>query len=63
MRPGKGPSPGVTCSLDAKSVTSGAARNTVDEYRLKPLQREVARPIWELKSGSQNGNPAYLMKR
>jgi hypothetical protein len=35
---------------------SGANGNTVDRYRLKPLQRAVVRPIRELDADSQNGN-------
>ncbi len=56
MRPEKGSFRGVACSPEAKPASSGAAGNTVDQYRLKPLQRAVVRPIWELKSESQNGN-------
>jgi hypothetical protein len=38
-----------------KPAPSGTAGNTVDQYRLKPLQTEVVRPIRELESESQNG--------
>ena len=31
-----------------------------DQYRAKSLQREVVRPIWELKSESQNGNSGFI---
>ena len=34
----------------------GAAGRTVDQYRAKPLQREVVQPIRELEQESQNGN-------
>jgi hypothetical protein len=54
--PGKRVISGVACSPEAKPAPSGAAGNTVDQYRLKPLQREVVRPIRELESESQNGN-------
>jgi hypothetical protein len=57
MRPGKEFFQGVACSLEAKPAPSGANGNTVDQYRLKPLQREVVRPIRELEAESQNGNP------
>ena len=56
MRPGKGSFRGVACSPEAKTGPSGAAGNTVDQYRLKPLRREVVRPTRELESESQNGN-------
>jgi hypothetical protein len=56
MRPGKGSFPGVTCSPEAKPAPFGAAGRTVDQYRAKPLQREVVRPIRELEQESQNGN-------
>jgi hypothetical protein len=56
MRPEKGSFRGVACSPEAEPASSGAAGNTVDQYQLTPLQREVVRPIWELKSESQNGN-------
>jgi hypothetical protein len=46
MRPGKGSFPGVTCSPEAKPAPFGAAGRTVDQYRAKPLQREVVRPIY-----------------
>jgi len=57
MRPGKESFQDVACSLEAKPAPSGANGNTVDQYRLKPLQREVVRPIRELEAESQNGNP------
>jgi hypothetical protein len=44
IRPGKGSFRGVACSPEAKPAPSGAAVNTIDQYRLKPLQREVVRP-------------------
>jgi hypothetical protein len=56
MRPGKGFFRGVACSPEAKPTPSGANGNTVDRYRLKPLQRAVVRPIRELEVESQNGN-------
>jgi hypothetical protein len=39
-----------------KPAPFGAAGRTVDQYRAKPLQREVVRPIRELEQESQNGN-------
>jgi hypothetical protein len=44
---GKRASPGVACPPDANS---GAAGNTVDQYGLKTLPREVVRLIQELES-------------
>jgi hypothetical protein len=55
--PGKGSFRGVACSPEAKPAPSGANGNTVDRYRLKPLQRGVVRPIRESGAESQNGNP------
>jgi hypothetical protein len=45
--------PGVTCSPEAKPAPFGAAGRTVDQYRAKPLQREVVQPICELEQESQ----------
>jgi hypothetical protein len=53
---GKRAAPGVACQSDAKPAPPGAAGNTVDQYRLNPLQREIVRPIQRLESESQNGN-------
>ena len=58
--PGKRVIRGVPCSPEAKPAPSGAAGNTVDQYRLKPLQREVGRLIRELESESQNGNSGLV---
>ena len=43
-------------SPEAKPAPSAANGNTVDRFRLKPLQKEVVRPIRELEVESQNGN-------
>ena len=56
MRLGKRSFRGVASSPEAKPAPSGTAGNTVDQYRLKPLQREVVRPMRELESESQKGN-------
>jgi hypothetical protein len=56
MSPGKGSFRGVACPPEAKPAPSGTAGKTVDQYRLKPLQREMVRLIRELESESQNGN-------
>jgi hypothetical protein len=56
MRPWKGSFPGVTCSPEAKPALFGAAGSTVDQYRAKPLQREVVQSICELEQESQNRN-------
>lgn len=58
---GKGSLRGVARLPEAKPVPSGADGNTVDRYRLKPLQREVVRPTREL-AGIQNGNPRLINK-
>jgi hypothetical protein len=47
MRPVKGSFRGVACSPEAKPAPSGANGNTVDRYRLKPLQEAIVRPIRE----------------
>jgi hypothetical protein len=57
MRPGKGSFRGVACSPEAKPALPAPLGNTVDQYRLKPLLREVVRPIRELESACQKGNP------
>ena len=62
MRPGKGSFRSVACSPEPKPAPSGANGNTVDRYRLKPLQRAVVRPIRELEAESQNGNLGLVMK-
>ena len=54
---GKGSFRGVECSPEAKPAPSGANGNTVDRYRLKPLQQAVVRPTRELEAEIQNGNP------
>src|SRR5712672_516382 len=56
MRPGKGSFRGLARSPEVNPVPFGAAGRTVDQYRAKPLQREVVRPIRELEQESQNGN-------
>ena len=53
MRPGKGSFPGVACSPEAKPAPSGANGNTVDRYRLKPLQEAIVRPIRESEAESK----------
>ncbi len=58
IRPGKGSFRNVACSPEAKPAPSGANGNNVDRYRLKPLQKEVVRPIRELEAEGQNGNPS-----
>jgi hypothetical protein len=52
MHPGKGSFRGVACSPEAKPAPSGAAERTMDPNRLKPLQKEVVRPIRELEAES-----------
>jgi hypothetical protein len=37
--------------------------NTVDQYRLDPLQGEIVRPIQRLESESENGNSSLLSNR
>jgi hypothetical protein len=56
MRRGKGSFRSVACSPEANRPPSGANGNTVDRYRLKPLQGAVGRPIRELEAESQNEN-------
>jgi hypothetical protein len=63
MRSGRGSFRGVACSPEAKPAPSGTAGNTVDQYRLKPLHREVGRPIQQLESESQKGNPGSSVSR
>ena len=46
----------------AETGPSGANGNTVDRYRLKPLQRAVVGPIRELEAERQNGNLGLVMK-
>ena len=53
MRPGKGSFRGVACSPEAKPAPSGADGNTVDQYRLKPLQEAIVRPIRESEAESK----------
>jgi hypothetical protein len=50
--------PRVACQSDAKPAPLSAAGNTVDQYRLNTLQREIVGPIQWLESESQNGNPS-----
>jgi putative transposase len=44
---------GVACSPEAKPAPSGANGNTVDRYRLKPLQEAIVRPIRESEAESK----------
>jgi hypothetical protein len=54
--PGKGSFRGVCVLAGGRPAPSSAAGDTVDEYGLKPLRREVVRRKEELESESQNGN-------
>jgi len=63
MRPGRGSFRGVACWPEAKPASSGAAGNTADQYRLKPLQREVVRPIWIWNRRVKNGNSGLISCR
>ena len=57
MCPRKQSFPAVAYSPAAKLVPFGAAGNTVDQGRLKSLQKEVVRSTEEPEGESQNGNP------
>jgi hypothetical protein len=56
MRPGKRVFSERCVLAGGEPAPSGANGNTVDRYRLKPLQRAIVRPIRELEGESQNGN-------
>jgi hypothetical protein len=58
MRPVKGSFRGVACSPEAKPAPSGANGNTVDRYRLKPLQEAIVRPIRESEAESKRKSRA-----
>jgi hypothetical protein len=54
--PGKRVFSGRCVLAGGEPAPSGASGNTVDRYRLKPLQRPVVRPIRELEAESQKRN-------